>query len=130
VGRPLGLVVLVLVAGITAVVMGYGALEVMRTQLVWRNALLLVLMLVTAISSIANGIALWRRAQNALTIFVVWYVALSLTLLSRHLYIAWSWIKISNLVVEVGLIALIGIVLGRYVRSHLLRPAGDPATAS
>ena len=125
--RPLGLVVLVLIAGITALVMGYGAAEVLRTPLVWRNALLLVFMLLTAVASIVNGIALWRRGRNAMTTFILWYVSLCLTLLTRHLYIPWSWVKLSNLVVEVGLIALIGIVLARYVRSQLYPPAGGPA---
>jgi hypothetical protein len=123
----LGLVVLVLIAGICAAVMGYGAAEVLRTPLVWRNTLLLVLMLLTAVTSIVNGIALWRRRPNAMAMFILWYVSFCLTLLSRHLYIPWSWLKLSNLVVEVGLIALIGIVLTRYVRSQLYPPAGGPA---
>jgi len=107
--------------------MGYGALEVLRTPLVWRNGLLLVLMLLTAVTAIAGGIALWRRSSNALATFISWYVSLCLTLLSRHLYIPWSWVKLSNLVVEIGLIALIGIVLARYVRSQLYPPAGGTA---
>jgi hypothetical protein len=116
-----------LIAGITAAAMGYGALEVLRTPLVWRNALLLVLMLLTAATSIASGIALWRRSANAMATFILWYVSLSLTLLSRHLYIEWSWVKLSNLVVELGLITLIGIVLARYVRSQLYPAASGPA---
>jgi len=130
VGRPLGLVVLVLIAGITAVVMGYGVSEVLRTPLVWRNTLLLILMLLTALASILTGFALWRRSHNAMTTFIIWYVSFCLTLLSRHLYIPWSWVKLSHLVVEVGLIALIGIVLTRYVRSQLFPAAGGPAHVS
>lgn len=119
VGRPLGLVVLVLVSGLTAILMAYGVAAVFGESLVWRNVLLLILMFLTALTSLANGFALWRRGNAAYRLFVVWYVALALTILSRHLYIVWDWTRISNLVVEVGLIALIGIVLGRYVRSQL-----------
>ena len=118
-GRPLGLLVLILVSGVTAFVMGYGAAATFGETLVWRNVILLLLMLVTAVVSLVNGVALWRRGAAAFRLFVVWYIVLALTLLSRHLYLAWEWTRVSNLVVELGLMALIGIVLARYVRSQL-----------
>ena len=126
-GRPLGLLVLVLVSGMTAIVMAYGAAEALGTTFVWRNAVFVVLMLLTAVASIANGFTLWRRGSAAFRVFVAWYVVLALTLLSRHLYLAWEWTRVSNLVVELGLIALIGIVLARYIRSQLPADPAGPA---
>ena len=126
-GRPLGLLVLVLVSGITAVGMAYGAAEALGTAFAWRNAVLLFLMLLTAVVSLANGVTLWRRRAEAFRIFIFWYIALALPILSRHLYLRWEWTRISNLVVELGLIALIGIVLGRYVRSQLVFETTGPS---
>ena len=129
-GRPLGLLVLVLVSGITAIAMAYGAAEALGTTMVWRNSVLLVLMLITSVASIANGVTLWRRGEAAFRVFIIWFIALALTILSRHLYIQWEWTRISNLVVELGLIALIGIVLARYVRSQLTQGTAQPTPVS
>lgn len=99
--------------------MAIGAISALGEPLVWRNAIVILLMLATAVLSVVTATALWRRKSSAVRTFVMWYSALGLTVISRHLYLEWEWVRISNLVVELGLIALIGVVLGRYVTSQL-----------
>ena len=126
-GRPLGLVLLTLISGVTAIVMAYGAVGAADAGFAWRNVVLLALMVVTVIASIVNTLALWRRSAGAMRHFIVWYTALALTVISTNLYLEWSWARLSNLVVQLGLAAVIGIVLARYVRSQLSPSAAGRA---